>query len=212
MASPNKTVQKLESGDQRMFETLDRLDRLHRLSPSVPLDMSEAALFLRMSDTTLQELCAADKGPAPTFKGPDSMGVPKATRLFTVSSLVAWQQACTMPAFFDRIQQTEISFATVESLAARQAFYVDANGLVEAPVEEQLWSDVVAGLGVRKIVWMPALAAAGATWSSASAHRDFARRASEGLSRQGEAVRSALEATELEELVPPGVSVPTEQP
>ena len=96
------------------------------------------------------------------------------------------------------------TFATLFDVVDEMAFYVDEKGRVEGAVEDSTVGEVVEGLGLRQIVWMPAAEGCSRPWTNLASHKELTEKLLATLSRTTRAIELSLESTELGEGLPEG--------
>jgi hypothetical protein len=200
MSSPSKSLMDPVRFDGKIISTLDALTRLHALPHTVAITTSEAAIFLRVSVTTLERLRKAGGGPVYIQGG--SLGAKGTNQSCTylVSELLAWQKNNTVSNSMAAALKKGQAFSTIFDLAEVEAYYIDTARNVESMVEENTLATVAERVGSWDIVWMNAVEAASRRWTSLASHRRFARAVKSTLSNASKGIRAGLESTDIAEV------------
>jgi hypothetical protein len=180
---------------------LEVLERLGRLPDDVALTTDEAALFLRLSRTSLERMRRLGTGPDYVQGG--AMGARGTNQKcsYRKGDLIDWQKANRVSnsmAAAVRRGQAYIPFASSSpwrphsDLVAHRAFYVDEHGLLTSAVENTLLETVLARLGCWRIAWLNPVAAMELTWSDGAAYVDYSREIKLSLPISRKSITSAL--------------------
>lgn len=176
---------------------LSDLERVHRLPDSVPLTSSEAALFLRISISTLERMRRNGSGPIYSQSGEVGAKGTNQKCVYLKADLYAYlksrQVNSSMEAAVRKGQMGGIPtirpmFNKLEDLGIKRAFHSNAKGQVDAAMESLPVDTVLSKLGAWNIVWLNAVEAASAEWASPSKRVDFAQEVIPVLQRSLSAV------------------------
>lgn len=191
----------------KLMDIDDALIRLGALPDSATLTGSEAAIFLRISNTQIDRLRVSGQGPAYMQGG--SYGAKGTNQACTYHKrdLVVWQQSNKVTSAMQAAIKKGQTFATLFELAQPEAFYVDPIGNIEGMCERAHVATVVERLGRWDIAWMTPVEAASRPWSSLAAHQDFADEINVLLGRASSAVAAGVEATDIASSVAAEASV-----
>lgn len=184
--------------DEKMLSQLDAAARLHLLPDSMILSSKEAAVFLRLSLRSLEDLRRSGEGPAYS-QAPGGSNRPC---MYQKGDLLAWIEKNKLSSVADNAIRNKLVFA-VAGLVEEAAFWLTPSGLIVGDVESTPLSDVPRLLQECEIEWLPAIeAAASRDWIGADEHEEFARQVQTRLSDAASAVSSGVERTQLREVVP----------
>lgn len=202
MSSSSKSVMEPVRFGGQIISSLDALTLLHALPQTVALTTSEAAIFLRISVTTLERLRKAGGGPQYIQGG--SLGAKGTNQSCTylVADLFAWQKANTVQSSMAAAVKKGQTFATIFDIAEPEAYYLSVSGSVESMVDENTLATVLERVGIWGIVWMNAVEAASRPWTHFSKHKKFAAGVQSVLANAVAGVYAGLESTELLEATP----------
>lgn len=208
MSGESKRVAQLAGEVKFRGEKLRRVDVLSLLSmlpDDALLTTSEAAVFLRRSVSKMERMRVDGNGPDYVQDSPAPGS--KATNLavlYEKSALRVWVKGQTASSAMEHAALQGRTFATLLDVVDEMAFYVDDQGRVEGAVEDFPVLEVVEGLGMRQIVWMPAAEACARLWTSLASHKELAAPMLATLSRTSRAIEQSLESTDLGEGLPEG--------
>lgn len=182
--------------DEKMLSQLDAAARLHMLPDSMVLSSKEAAVFLRLSLRTLEDLRRSGDGPA-YAQAPGGSNRPC---LYQKSDLLAWIGKNKLGSVAENAVRNGIVFA-LASLVEESAFWVTESGLIIGAVESTPITDVPRLLTECQVEWLPAIeAACSRDWIAADAHEEFGRHVQEKLSSAAAGVVAGVERTVLSEV------------
>ena len=205
MSSASKSVMAPVKFGGKIISSLDALTMLHALPPTVALTTSEAAIFLRVSVSTLERQRKAGGGPVYIQGG--SLGAKGTNQSCTylVSDLIGWQKANAVTSSMAAAVKKGQMFTSVFDLAQLEAYYLDAGGNVESSVEENTLETVADRIGMWDILWMDAVEATSRQWTDLDNHRRLAEMVQSVLARATASVHAGLDCTDM-------ASVTLEQP
>jgi hypothetical protein len=176
---------------------LSDVERVHLLPDSVPLTSSEAALFLRISVSTLERMRRNGSGPAYSQSGEVGAKGSNQKCVYLKADLQEYLQARRVNSSMEaavrkgqmgRIPAPRPMFHKLEDLGIKRAFHLNAKGKLDADVESLPVDTVIDRIGGWNIVWMNAVEAASAEWTWPSKKRDFAQEVMPVLERTLSAV------------------------
>lgn len=175
------------------------LIRLNSLPDSATLTSSEAALFLRISITSLDRLRKTPDGPR--FMQGGSYGAKTTNQACTYHKhdLIAWQNGNKFSSMLEASIKKGQTFTNIFEIGQQEAFYTDPHGNIEAMCERTEVKTVIERLGQWNIVWMTPVEAASHEWSNLSAHKAFAGEIQTVLSQAASGVASGVGATDMAE-------------
>ena len=208
MSGESKRVAQLAGEIKFRGEKLRRVDVLTLLSmlpDDALLTTSETAVFLRRSVSKMERMRVDGNGP-PYVQDAPAPGS-KATNLavlYEKSGLRAWVKSRTASTAMEHAALHSRTFATLLDVVDEMAFYVDEQGRVEGAVENFTVAEVVEGLGLRQIVWMPAAEGCSRPWTSLASHKELADQVLAALSNSTRAIELNLESTDMGEGLPEG--------
>lgn len=212
MPSASKSLMKPVNFNGQKMSTVDALNALAALDPSMALTTSEAAIFLRTSVSTLERWRTAGTGPE--YSQALVMGAKGTNQAITYikQTLMDWQKKNTVSGSkMAATMKGQMAFATIFDLAEVQAYYLDADGNVESMVEDNLLGTVVERIGQWDIAWMPATEAAARTWLDLDQHREFAAQVGQVLKNALRASEQGVESTDVRLSSLPEGDAPTEE-
>jgi len=188
----------------QLMDMEDALIRLNTLPEGTTLTSSEAALFLRLSITTLDR--KRTDGTGPRYMQGGSYGAKGTNQACTyhLSDLKEWQAGIKVSSSREASIRKGQTFSTIFDLGQQEAFYVDSFGRIEGMCERTAVQTVVERIGQWDIAWMTPVEAASREWSSASGHGSFAAEVQSVLTNAASSVSKGLEATKLGD----GISAP----
>lgn len=183
-------------GGKRM-KAVEALEVLHKLPDSILLTTPEAAIFLQVSDTTVERWRKEGSGPR-YFQGGGAAarGVNQHVR-YQKADLIQWIEANKVGSTAEAAIRKGQAFKTISDLAATLPFYIDDLGLVESMVDECLVNTFVERLGSWAIQWLTPMEAGSRRWSNLASHQALAQSVQSVLADASASVRAGLEATEL---------------
>ena len=206
MASPSESLLAEVKYDGKVMATLNVANILARLDPAIPLTTTEAAIFTRMSVSTLERLRKSGDGPVYYQGGSKGSNGTNQPCMYFKDDLAAYQRSNKVSSSMMAAIRKGQTFATIHDLARKEAFYVDDHGEVESMVEGNLLGTVVGRIGKWNVIWMDAVEAASRRWTDFSKHKEFAQGVQSVLLSADQSIFAALEATEISEAVPYAIS------
>lgn len=163
---------------------LSDVERVHLLPDSVPLTSSEAALFLRISVSTLERMRRNGSGPVYSQSGEVGAKGSNQKCVYLKADLQEYlksrrvnssMEAAVRKGQMGGAPSMRPMFGKLEDLGIKRAFHLNAKGQLEEDIESLPVDTVIARIGAWSIVWMNAVEAATAQWAWASKKRDFAQ-------------------------------------
>lgn len=136
---------------------LEALELLARLPDDVPLTVSEAAIFLRVSKSALDKMRrpgAANPGPAYSQGGAKGSAGSNQKVLYLKGDLKAWLQANRCSDTLEAAKRRGQLFATAADLLEPEAFWRNTAGEIAGLVEETLVAQFFEQLGQWEIEWL----------------------------------------------------------
>jgi len=182
---------------------LEVLEILHRLHADVALTTDEAAVFLRLSPTTLERMRRDGTGP------PYMQGGGKGSRglnqkcTYSKADLLNWQRnnrVSNSMAAAVRKGQVSLYIPHVDptprrskyDLVTKRAFYIDSTQWLWGALDDTDITTVIERIGNTHIVWLNPVAAAGRTWGSRSDFEVYAKGVLEALDHATRVTKRAL--------------------
>lgn len=169
---------------------LSAVERLHLLPDSVPLTTSEAAIFLRVSDTTLERWRRAGTGPVYSQAGEVGSRGTNQKCLYLKSDLVEYLFTLRVTSSMDAaVRKGQMAgspkfkaSSTIElkEIINRRAFLLDDMGRIELDIESMPASDATSVLG-RPISWKTAAEAMLGKWQWAHSRAKFGKEVARSL-------------------------------
>jgi len=182
---------------------LQALDLISRLPDNAPLTVEEAAVFLRVSPSTLNKMRMPGHptgGPVYSQAGKKGTGGSNQKVLYLKRDLVAWLEENKVSNTLEAAVRKGQMFVTAADLAEERPYWVNEAGLIAGSV----W-DTSADLLVARIVsplwsvaWLDATEACLKPWSGIMAKRVLVGAVERALSDILGGVRGALERDEFE--------------
>lgn len=197
MSSASKSLFAEVHYNGQKMKAVDVLNAINALDPRIPLTTSEAAIFLRISVTTLERLRKTGGGPA--YSQPGSVGVKgtNQTCYYLREDLEKWFMGNRVESSLEAAVRKGQAFATIFDVAEPAAFYIDPEGHVESMVEENLLGTVVQRIGAWDVLWMTPVEAAGRRWIDLGNHKAFAEGVRRVLSNAINALDMGVEETDI---------------
>ncbi len=159
------------------------LTGLHMLPDSVALTTDEAAIFLRLSPSTMERMRKDGSGPNYIQGGAKGAKGVNQKVTYLKLDLIKWQESRkvsnSMQASVNRAQAF-VPYADPTpkrshfDLVTRLPFYVDANGAIAGSVHATPIGTIVLRLGSTSYVWLSPLLAVQKAWSSEMQFLEFA--------------------------------------
>lgn len=187
----------------KMLEELAALEILARLPNDVVLTSAEAAVFLRLSLSTLERMRRDGSGPIYVQGGKAGARGTNQKCLYKKQALIDWLQANEVASSMVAAVRKGQTFVALQDILVAVPVWRDPNGLVAGLVEKTPVDVCVERLGVWEIEWMPASEAACETWSSLGDHAGFADQIQQVLKRESQRIRQAEEGTEIASAMEP---------
>ncbi len=182
---------------------LQALDLISRLPDNVPLTVEEAAIFLRMSPSTLNKMRMPGHptgGPVYSQGGRKGTGGANQKVLYLKGDLVAWLQANRVSDTLAAAVRKGQMFATLADVAEERPYWTNEAGLIAGSVwetsEDVFFARLLSPLwGVE---WLSASDACVRSWSGVIAKRALAGAVERVLSDVLGGIRGSLERDEME--------------
>lgn len=136
---------------------LEALELLARLPDDVPLTVSEAAIFLRVSKSALDKMRRPDAAnPGPVYSQGGARGSSGSNQkvLYLKGDLKAWLQANRCSDTLEAAKRRGQLFATAADLLEPEAFWRNMAGEIAGLVEETLVAKFFEQLGRWEIEWL----------------------------------------------------------
>jgi hypothetical protein len=160
---------------KKLVNEISVIDMLHRLPDSASLKSSEAAIFLRVSVTTLERLRKKKTGPIYTQFGESGDRSFNQTCRYIKGDLIVYQNIHRVCNTIDAAKRRGLSFVSFEApvpkrseldLTTKRPFYIDVKGYLIGSVEDTMLQEVIERLGSTEIVWHHPVSAILMKWSS----------------------------------------------
>ncbi len=203
MSNPAKSVMGQVYYNGEKMSVVDVLNCLNALNDGATLTTTEAAIFLRVSVTTMERWRKQD-GVGPEYIQPGAAGAMGTNQscYYLKSSLLAWQNKNTVTGSLAAAIRKGQTFATIFDIAESLPYYLNPNGDVESMVENNTLGTVVERVGQNwDVVWLTATEACTRRWSSLGAHKDLAEKVKNVLTGIQSGIANSVEATELAESI-----------
>jgi hypothetical protein len=201
MSKPAKSVMGKVNYDGQKMSIVEVLNCLNALNDEVMLTTTEAAIFLRVSVTTMERWRRQD-GVGPEYIQPGVAGAKGTNQscYYLKSALIAWQKKNTVTGSLAAAIRKVQTFSTIFDIAESLPYYLNPNGDVESRVENNTLGTVVERVGKTwEVVWMPATEACARRWSSLAAHKEIAEQVQKTLSDIQTGITNSVEATDIAE-------------
>lgn len=188
---------------------LQALDLISKLPDDVPLTVEEAAIFLRMSPSTLNKMRMPNHptgGPVYSQGGKKGAGGANQKVLYMKGDLVAWVRENRVSDTLAAAVRKGQMFATLADVAEERPFWLDEEGRIAGSVWETSVDVFFARLlsPLWNIRWMSALDAAVVPWSRFMAKRALAGAVERALTDALGAVRASAERDEFDAVAADG--------
>jgi hypothetical protein len=179
------------------LKSYEILAALHTLPDQAALTTTEAALVLRLSPKSLEQMRLDGSGPQYVQAGARGARGGNQKCLYLKSSLLAWQQVNQISSAMQAAVRKGQAFKTIFDLGADAPFYLDANGPVAGAAEDTSLSVVIERLGsdVWSLLRLPVIEAAGREWADLAAHQNRTRELQSVLVMAERKIAAALEAS-----------------
>ena len=181
---------------------LQALDLISKLPDDVPLTVEEAAIFLRMSPSTLNKMRMPNHptgGPVYSQGGKKGAGGANQKVLYMKGDLVAWLRDNRVSDTLAAAVRKGQMFATLADVAEERPFWLDEEGRVAGSVWETSVDVFFARLlsPLWQVEWLPASDACMLPWSGVIAKRALAGEVERVLSDALGGIRGSLERDEM---------------
>jgi glucose/arabinose dehydrogenase len=182
---------------------LEILTGLHLLPDGAALTTDEAAIFLRVSKTTLERMRREGGGPVYIQGGLKGAKGVNHKVTYIKCDLITHQQANKVGNSMQAaVRRGQAYLPYVDptprrspfDLITKRPFYVDANGQLTGCVDETPVGIVIARLGASKYLWLNPIHAAQMAWASGSDFAEFAGGVKLALHVAIDAIDAASEA------------------
>lgn len=182
---------------------LQALDLISRLPDTAPLTVEEAAVFLRVSPSTLNKMRMPGHptgGPVYSQGGRKGTGGTNQKVLYLKRDLVAWLEENRVSDTLEAAVRKGQMFRTAADLAEERPYWVNEAGLIAGSVWETSADILIARVvsPLWSVAWLDATEACLRPWSGIIAKRALAAAVERTLSDILGGVRGALERDELE--------------
>lgn len=155
----------------QLVEQLAALELISRLPDDLWLTTEEAAIFLRVSKSSLEKM----RRPNYPVQGPTySQGGRKGARgdnqkiLYKKSDLKDWLESNKVSSIHEAAVRKGQMFATIHDVVSPQAFWMNPRGNLAGLVEKTAVDAFFERLGDWEIVWLPAMEAVEKPWEKSS--------------------------------------------
>ncbi|NQW92558.1 MAG: hypothetical protein HQ446_00715 [Polaromonas sp.] len=167
---------------QKRLNELSVLDALARLPEMATLETSEAAIFLRVSLSTLERWRRDGNGPLYIQVGKEGARSFNQKCRYQKADLINFQdkhkfssstKAATMRGLgFIRFSDPFYDGSEFD-LTTKRPFYVNSRGFIVSSVQDTILQDVIERLGKFDIKWIYPVPATYMTWSATVAHTNY---------------------------------------
>lgn len=159
------------------------LDALARLPENVALTTDEAAIFLRLSPTTLERM--RKKGDGPTYTQAGAKGAKGTNQKchYIKGDLIAYQSSNRVTNSLSAAMRRGQAFVPFQDptpkrsdfdLVTKRPFYLDSSGSILSCVDEEPLRVVIGRISAFKIEWISPIAATSRGWSESVARKAYA--------------------------------------
>ena len=155
---------------------LDALDLLARLPDDVPLTVSEAAIFLRVSKSALDKMRrpgATNPGPVYSQGGVTGAAGSNQKVVYIKSDLKAWLFANRCSDTLEAAKRKGQMFVTSLGLREPEAFWFDDGGRIAGVVEETTVDVFFDNLGKWQVEWISLIDALKYRWCDESQMAEY---------------------------------------
>lgn len=169
---------------------LSALERVHLLPADAPLTSSEAAIFLRISLSTLERMRRDGSGPVYLQSGRlGSKGTNQKCRYFRADLLDYLRSTRVTHSMAAAVRKGQVAggmpgvrgFSSWDSLRVKQPFFIIENDVIQRDVESAHMEEILMGLGRRRIAWMDPAEAVTGEWGSLESFEEFASKVGASL-------------------------------
>lgn len=169
---------------QKRLNELSVLDALARLPELATLETSEAAIFLRVSLSTLERWRRYGEGPLYIQFGKDGARSFNQKCRYQKADLIDFQEKHKVSSTAQSAIMRGLGFMRSVGpvpkrsdfdITNRRPFYVDSHGHLVDSVEDTILQDVIERLGKFDIEWIHPVQATYETWSATVAHTNYCR-------------------------------------
>lgn len=178
---------------------LEALEILARLPDSTPLKASEAAVFLRVSKSTLDKMRRpGSSNPGPDYSQGGKEGAAGANQkvVYFKRDLIAWLEANRVSNTLQAANRKgQLGFVTLQDAVAEQAFWRNSDGKIAGLVDDTSIGLFFERIGKWEIDWLSPIDACSEPWTSLSEHRVMAGALTDVLKQAQAAIATGLEAT-----------------
>lgn len=172
----------LEELDKRLSE-LGVLDALARLPENVALTTDEAAIFLRLSTTTLERMRKKGDGPTYTQAGAKNAKGTNQKCFYIKEDLITYQSSNRVTSSLSAAMRRGQAFVPFQDptpkrsdfdLVTKRPFYLASSGSILSCVDEEPLRVVIGRISAFKIEWINPIAATSRGWSESVARKAYA--------------------------------------
>jgi hypothetical protein len=169
---------------QKRLNELSVLDALARLPEMATLETSEAAIFLRVSLSTLERWRRDGNGPLYIQVGKEGARSFNQKCRYQKADLINFQDEHKFSSSTQSAIMRGLGFMRSDDpvlkrsefdITNRRPFYVDSHGHLVDSVEDTILQDVIERLGKFDIEWIHPVRATHKTWSATVAHTNYCR-------------------------------------
>lgn len=190
---------------------LQALELISRLPDDVWLTVEEAAIFLRMSPSSLNKMRMPGHptgGPVYSQGGKSGARGSNQKVLYKKADLKAWHEANAVSDTLAAAVRKGQLFMSLADLAEPEAYWLNPKGEVAGLVEETDVDVFFKRLGTWEIRWMDPLEAAAEDWESLSALKSHAEALDKRLGSVRSILKSRVDEVEMSEAVLGGAAKP----
>lgn len=169
---------------QKRLNELSVLDALARLPELATLETCEAAIFLRVSLSTLERWRRDGNGPLYIQVGKDGARSFNQKCRYQKADLINFQDKHKVSSSTNAVTMRGLGFIRFSDSFSQSSefdptskcpFYVDSRGHLVGSVEDTILQDVIERLGKFDIKWIYPVPATYMAWSTTAAHSHFSR-------------------------------------
>lgn len=190
------------------------LDTLHRLPESVALTPDEAAIFLRLSMSTLERLRRQDSGPTYMQGGQKGAKGVNQKCSYLKKDLIKYQESLRVTSSMGAAVRRGQAFMHLEHpwlkdstvyLARKRPFYIDHKRCIIHSVDDVTLAVVLNRLGASEIAWLKPIHAATSTWFKHDAQLRYAASVRHTLRNIGQVLDGIIYSLDPEVLAQPKI-------